>query len=261
MIRERHIKSGRLLEVDFYPVYPNGRRMSERAPKSEVSTEEQQEYNKNQSTRRLIRLVNANFDNEDVFLHLTFSPENVPQSEEKMRQLVNNYFNRIRYYRKKHNLVEMKYILVPEKKVYRTGPYAGLVNWHCHIFITGQDMTRDQLEDMWKLGTANANRYQPDTFGPETAAKYLAKDPQGKKRFIPSKNLTKPFRPKPKDGRIGRKTVERMAKIHRDDRAYWERRYKGYDFIDCFPRFNEFNSHWYVSVVMFKRQKQKKRKE
>lgn len=257
MIREKKIYSGRMLEADFYPVYENRRRLPERAAKNKITSEEQAEYNRQQSEKRFIRLVNCNFGTDDIFLHLTYAPENAPGNEDAARRDVNNYLRRVKYYFQKHKLGKLKYIYVIEQKVYRKGRFAGLVNWHCHLFITGGAFDRDTAEKMWKKGMANADRYQPDTFGPETAARYLCKDPQGRKRFVCSKNLKKPVE-KHKDGKVGRKTVEKMAKIYAYDREYWERRYPGYDFINCIPRFNDYNSNWYVSVVMFRHKKEKK---
>lgn len=256
MIREKQIKSGRLFETSFYPVYDSGRRMKEKKERKEISSEEQQAYNRKRAEKKFIRLVNCNFDNEDIFLHLTYDPVNAPLSEEGARKDVTNYLRRIKRYRKKQGLPDLKYIYVLEQKVYKTGRYAGLVNWHCHMFMNGGGFTRDMAEDMWTKGMTNADRYQPDTFGPETAAKYLCKDPQGKKRFVTSKNLKKPVESKPKDGKVGRRTVEKMAKLHCDDKEYWERRYKGYNFIKCDAHYNEYNGHWYVSVVMFKHKSQ-----
>ena len=41
MQRERITKSGRLLDIDFYPVLADGRRLPTRAPKTKRSTAEQ----------------------------------------------------------------------------------------------------------------------------------------------------------------------------------------------------------------------------
>lgn len=68
MIRERRIKAGKLLEADFYPVYPSGRRIPERAARSKPTSDEMKRYNAEQARRRLIELVNANFDDGDIFL-------------------------------------------------------------------------------------------------------------------------------------------------------------------------------------------------
>ena len=105
---------------------------------------------------------------------------------------------------------------------------------------------------MWTNGPrTNCNNYQPEKFGPEAAARYMSKDPQGAKRFCCSRNLEKP-KEKTKDGKISRTAVERMATERVDDAAYWEKRYKGYRFLRCYSRFNEYNGRWYVSAVMYK---------
>ncbi len=288
MQREKLTISGPLLEADFYPVFENGRRMPTRAPKTKISTREQQRYNTIMATKKLIRLVNANFDSSDYWMHPTYEPKYAPQSEEQARRDIVNYLRRVKTKRKsllnqlekklksaKEALKKMpdnafilssvedvkaqisklkapfKYVYVIEKQIYKTGIYAGLVNWHFHLFLTG-GIDDKMLEKMWPKGLrANCDNYQPDKFGPEAAAKYMSKDPQGSKRFSYSRNLEQPNE-KTKDGRVSRNTVARMATERIDDREYWERRYKGYRFIRCYNRFNEYNGHWYVTAVMYK---------
>ncbi len=288
MQREKQTFSGPLLEVDFYPVFEDGRRMPTRAPKTNPSSEEKRKHNRTVATKKFIRLANANFDTTDYLMHPTYPPEYAPQSEEEARKDIVNYLRRVRTKRAseakklKKNLksaqeaaaqmpdntylstsVEnlkaeilkleqpFKYIYVIEKQVYKSGKYAGCINWHFHLFMTG-GLDGRTLERMWKNGArANCNNYQPDKFGPEAAARYMSKDPQGNKRFSYSRNLTKPTE-KVKDGKVSRNTVARMAKERVDDRAYWEKRYKGYRFIRCYNRFNEYNGHWYVSAIMYK---------
>lgn len=275
MIRERRTKSGKLLEVDFFPVWEDGRRMPTRAPKTKKSTEEQAKYNKRQAEKKLIRLVNANFDTGDIFMHPTYAPGNAPQSDEEARRDIVNYFRRVKRKRisEAKRIKELlkakpddkrlqeqlkkleqpfKYIYVIEKVTYKTGKRKGYDDWHFHAFLTG-GIDRDTLEDMWPYGMrTNADRYQPEKFGPESAAKYVSKDPQGSKRFCYSKNLTKPDILPPKDGRISAEGVMRLATLRIDDNEYWERKYKGYHFIKCYSRYNEYNGHWYVSVIMYK---------
>lgn len=251
MERERHIKSGPLLEVDFYPVTADGRRLPERAPKSKPSTKEQLKYNQNQAAKKLIRLVNANFALGDLFVHLTYQPEHVPKTEGDVRRDVQNYIRRIKRYRRKQGMSPMKYIYVIEKQICKSGKRKGEISWHVHMMMS--EMDRNTAEDMWGKGVrVNADRFQPETFGPEAAARYISKDPQGSKRFVYSRNLDKPQTPPPRDGKITCRGVERMARERVDDAAYWERRYKGYRFLYCFPRLNPYNGHWYVSVVMYK---------
>lgn len=288
MQREKQTRSGPLLEVDFYPVFSDGRRLPTRKPKTKPSTAEQKRYNRTIATKKFIRLANANFDSSDYLMHPTYSPQNAPQDENEARRDIVNYLRRVKTKRKSEakrlradlkkakeaadampdndflsasvKKIEaqiakleapFKYIYVIEKQIYKTGIYAGRVNWHFHLFITGgiEDKT---LEDMWTNGLrTNCNNYQPEKFGPEAAARYMSKDPQGAKRFCCSRNLEKP-KEKTKDGKISRTAVERMATERVDDAAYWEKRYKGYRFLRCYSRFNEYNGRWYVSAVMYK---------
>ena len=275
MEREKRTRSGKLLEVDFYPVFADGRKMLSRAPKSKDSTPEQQKYNTTQAVKKFVRLVNANFDNTDLFMSPTYLPEKAPQSEEEARRDIVNYLRRVKTKRaaelrkiekqfaqksddkdltkRRDKLAApFRYIYVIEKQTYKTGANKGRNNWHFHLFLTG-GLDRDTLEDMWPHGVrVNTHRFQPERFGPEAAARYCSKDPQGSKRFCYSRNLQKPIVAPTRDGKITPRGVEKLATERVDDREYWERRHKGYKFIRCFARYNVFNGYWYVSVVMYK---------
>lgn len=277
MVREKRIYSGPLLESTFGHVFNDGRNMPTRAPKEKMSTKEQSEYNKRQAEKKLIRYVNANFNNTDILMHPTYEQDKAPQSEAEARRDINNYIRRQKTFREseakriqKHlelnpaderamkNLKKLrepfKYIYALEKVEYKTGKKSGSINWHIHLFMTGGgDGDRDRAEEMWKNGLrSNADRFRPDKWGPEAAAKYISKDPQGTKRFVCSQNLAKPIIPKPRDGKMTAKQVERLAKERIDDREYWEKRYKGYRFLKCYARQNPYNGYWYVSVVMYR---------
>lgn len=289
MIREKHTKSGKLFEADFYPIWENGNKMPVRAPKTQLSTIAQQRYNDIMAIKKFVRLANANFDNTDYLLHPTYRPECAPQDEKQARKEMVNFIRRIKTKRASElkaaqkvlkeaeealaksprnkfllkSILELKrkirkleqpfkYIYVIEKQIYKTGKYAGCINWHFHLFISG-GLDSKTIEGMWKNGVrTNCNHFQPEKFGPEAAAVYMSKDPQGAKRFVYSRNLKKPTVSKPKDGRITPRGVEKLAMLRVDDREYWEKRYKGYRFLRCYARFNAYNGHWYLSVVMYK---------
>ncbi len=275
MERIKQTKSGRLMEVDFYPVFEDGRRIPTRAPKTKRSTKEQEKYNRNQAIKKTVRLINANFDTGDILMHPTYEQDKAPQTYEEAVRDISNYIRRVKTKRvaelkritgllkkdpkdkqlrkqQKKLSAPFKYYIAIEEEIYKTGKRAGRSNWHFHLFMTG-GIDRDTLEDMWPNGMrTNADRFQPERFGPEAAARYISKCPKGKKRFRHSQNLTAPTVPKPKDGIISRRGVERLAKERVDDREYWEKRYKGYRFIRCFPRYNEYNRHWYVTVIMYR---------
>lgn len=277
MEREKRTCSGPLLEVDFYPVWKDGRRMPEREPKKKISTEAQKKYNDNQMQKKAIRLINANFDEGDIFMSPTYNPANAPQSYEEVCRDADNYLRRVKRKRNMElkriakmlekdscnsKLLELKkkleqpfkYFYSVEEVNYKTGIYAGKKNWHLHMFLTG-GLSRDAFEDIWGANVrVNTNRFQPERFGPEAAARYITKDAKGKRRIKHSRNLCEP-KVKTSDGKITKKGVELLAKRRVDDKKYWERRYKGYKFIRCFPRYNEYNGHYYLTVIMYRSDK------
>lgn len=287
MIREKRIYSGKLLDVDFYPVFSDGRRMPSRAPKSKKSTEAQEKYNRNQAVKEFIRIANTNFDNNDYFFHPTFQAHLAPKSREELIKTVANYLQRVKRRRvtelkrakkaldampdtkelreERKNLKArikvlerpFKYAYAPEMVRYKSGPYKGRVNWHVHMFVTGglDDRT---MERIWDKGVSvNCNNFQPETFSPEASARYMLKSKGEKKKYICSRNLTKPKVPHPakRDGKTSAYQLERWAAQRVDDAAFWERRYKGYKFIRCFPRKNPYNGRWYLSVIMYRTDK------
>lgn len=274
MEREKKTISGRLLEADFYPVWENGSKMPVRPSGTKESSEAQKKYNNNVAIKRAVRLINANFDNEDLLLTYTYEQKFAPLTIEGASRDMDNYKRRIKTRRaselkriekllktdlqnKKYRALlkklkaPFKYYYTIEEVIYKTGSLKGQKNYHVHLFMTG-GLDRDTVEAMWgKSVRVNARRFRPEVFGPEAAARYISKDPQGRKRFRHSQNLVQP-ETRVKDGHISSRTVERMAKQLVDDKKYWERRYKGYRFLRCFSRFNKYNGHWYVSVVMYK---------
>lgn len=274
MEREKKTISGRLLEADFYPVWENGSKMPVRPSGTKESSEAQKKYNNNMAIKRAVRLINANFDNEDLLLTYTYEQKFAPSTIEEASRDMDNYKRRIKTRRaselkriekllktdpqnKKYRALlkklkaPFKYYYTIEEVIYKTGLLKGQKNYHVHLFMTG-GLDRDTVEAMWgKSVRVNARRFRPEVFGPEAAARYISKDPQGRKRFRHSQNLVQP-ETRVKDGHISSRTVERMAKQLVDDKEYWERRYKGYRFLRCFSRFNKYNGHWYVSVVMYK---------
>lgn len=285
-IRNKKTISGPMLEVDYYPVFNDGRRVPTRAPKTKPSTEAQEKYNRAQAKKKIVRLVNANFDNTDYFVHPTYEDWQAPQTEEQARKDIVNYLRRIKTKRKsemkkieaelkelesfytdkeskftaarldklRHKVKKLseplKYIYVMERQEYKSGKRKGQLNWHFHLFMSG-GLDAETIESMWPY-RINCNRYMPEKFGFEAAAKYIAKDPCGNKSFAYSKNLNQPTVLEPKDGRVTKKYVERIARERVDDKDFWEKKFKGYRFVKLVKKFNEFNLNWYVSVIMVK---------
>ncbi|MBR0537480.1 MAG: hypothetical protein IJK40_04970 [Clostridia bacterium] len=289
MQNERRTYSGRLLDVDFYPVYNDGRRLPTRAPKTKPSSEEQQKKNDRRAKKNIVRLINANFATGDIWATFTFDADHAPADVGEARRLVYNYIRRVKSKREKARkdaegelraliaAVEtatkkqaarirkridalkktvrlmrrpFKYFIVIVEDEYKSGPKAGQKSYHFHAFITG-GLPREEMEAMWTAGTCNADAFRPEKFGPEAAARYVANNPRGSRRYSYSKNMEDPV-VKDRKGSVTRRQVEKMCKERVDDAAYWERRYPGCRFLRAYPRWNDFNKHWYLSVVMYR---------
>lgn len=287
MQREKRTVSGRLLEADFFPVFRSGRAMPTRAPKEKQSSAAQAKYNRQQAIKKLIRLVNANFDDGDYLMHPTYAQAQAPKDWDEAQRNIRNYVRRVRDARKRklreveqniedaealcrvapNKYIEqtlsrlvrtaeklsapLKYAIAIEEVTYKTGEKKGQTNYHYHLFITG-GLPRSTMENLWNKGErVNCDRFRPDTFGPEAAARYISKQCAGKKRIIYSRNLEEP-KVKIKDGGVTKRQVEKWCADRVDDAEFWEKRYKGYKFVRAFPRWNEYNANWYLSVVMYK---------
>ena len=249
MIREKNIISGSMYEAEFYPIFSNGRRIPSRGKKTKPSSKEQQNLNDKNARKKIVRLVNANFGKDDIVIHGTYRDDEMPTSESECRRDIQNYIRRIKRYRKREKMPDMKYIYVIEAK---TSKSTGIIRYHFHM-ITNK-MNRDIAEKMWLYGDwTNADRLQPNEKGCEALAKYLVKNPEGGKRWAQSKNLKKPKIQKPKDGKISKRYLSKLSTERIDDAEYWEKRYKGYKFIEANAVFNGYNGYWYLSVVMYKK--------
>lgn len=281
MIKEKITKAGKLLNTDFYPCFDNGRKMPTQS-KVQGSTEAQKKYNDNKATKEAVYIVNENFDEYDHIGHLTYASECAPQNEEGARRDMTNALRRIKRKRARElkkvekqlaklpdteELAELrkkleikrdklsapfKYMYVIEKVTYQRGPFKGRDNWHFHIFMTG-GLERSEVEAIWKHGVrSNVDQFQPDRFGPEAMANYMSKDPKGTKRFVCSRNISRTYKqPKIKNSRFSKRTLAKLAQERCDDAQYWEKRYPGYRFMRSFARFNDYNCHWYLTVVMY----------
>lgn len=226
-IREQKTISGNVMDIDFFAVHESGRRVSERAPKTRMSSDEQKEANRKAAIKKLFRLVHANFDNRDFWCHFGYASENAPQTLCEALNDFYNYIRKVRKYRREHGLGEMVYICIPEVKTYKRGPNAGRKNFHFHFWMTGRGLTRDMAEDMWEPRGTKGNRVEVDRFmherfGYKAAVTYVQKQLSVQRSIIRARVLKSLSLEKPIDGETSRLTVERMAKIHCGDRAYWE---------------------------------------
>lgn len=261
LTREQRIIAGPRMEVSFYEIWPDGRRVSQRLPKEKRTPEAMAKYNRDKAQKKLLLLVNANFIKGDLLLTLTFDDEHLPEDWEEVHRMLENYILRLRRWRRKAGLSELKYLYTVEETERRSGRHAGKKHWHIHMFLSAMD--RDAAEELWPAGVrVNARRYNPERFGPEAAAKYIGKalgvqgDGGRGKRFAYSRNLQQPERLEPRDGRITQRAVKQMVQKREHDGEYWERKYPGYRFAGFEKPAelcrNPYNGYYYLTVVLYK---------
>lgn len=243
-IREQRTYCGaQYMTVDLFQ-YTEAAQMAtrkHRRRREKVSLPKQRNLNSKRARRYFIQLVNANFGLEDIHFTATYDRDHLPETEEDAKREVRNYLRRVEYRRRKLGLPPMKYIVVTEYG-------ANGKRIHHHIIMSG-GISRDDLELMWtqerinwkkaerdpayrrslrRIGYANADRLQFGENGLEALARYLMKDPAGKKRWSGSQNLEKPVRAT-NDTKYSVRMLERFAESGMIwEREFWEKRYPGY---------------------------------
>lgn len=243
--REKKIYSGKMLEVEVYPITLQERKQK-RKKKEKESALKQRNLNDKNAKKHLIRLLNTNFTDKDLVVHLTYTDKELPKSEEEARRDVSNYIRRTKRYREKNGLAPLKYIAVIEYKDQVENSKA--IRMHHHIVIS--EMDRDAAEQLWTKGRANADRLKGDEFGYEALGRYVTKDPKGNKRWTQSKNLKQPI-VKVNDFKFSKRKAIEMSR-YLDDRAMHEKLYPGYILSDCKATVNEITAETYLYIKMRK---------
>ena len=239
--RTRTIKAGRRLEAEVYPIF--GRRMEAqaRAAKSRITPEKQQRLNMERARRHFIRLVDANFDEKDI--HLTLTYMNAPEYE-RARKDVRNFLLKVKRIREKRGLPPLK--------------YAGMIEGnddgkreriHIHLLMSG-GMEREELERIWARGYANADRLRPDENGLEGIARYIVKQQKNRKKWFASRNLIQP-KSRTSDTKMSNAKVKRIARDFRNEAAeIMEKAYPGYQLVKCGVYYSDVVDGVYIRCVM-----------
>ncbi len=236
--REKRYYSGNYLEVDIYPVFGRaGQRRSRYKPTSEC----QKELNRRNAEKKLIRLMNANFTEDDYKIELTYRNDTLPEDDDAALKELRNFLRRLKRLRRKKGLPELKYVAATEKGT-RKGRY------HHHLVISG-DLDIKEIRKVWARGIVHFSPLEFNEEGIEALARYHMKEPIGSKFFQASRNLTQP-EIETRDAVFSQKTVNAMAKIAGDG-AMWEGIYDGYTFVSAEPFYNDYNRHQYITVRMY----------
>lgn len=260
----KEVYAGDQLEIEIYPEFTKQQATAEGiTPVKKAKRQQTQRLlNSKNSRKQFWRLAEHNFTNSDYWITLTYAG-NQPTLEEAQK-CIQRYLRNINGKRKRRGFPNAKYLYVTET----VSEEGETVRAHHHLFLSGDCLTLDELNDMWKYGRRNQlRRIEKDEDGIRGAASYMVKEKQDtkrkkyKKRWNGSANLEKP--PEKKHHQTKQKTVNRMVKERDYIRRYVEaqKRYTGYIYSGAEIYFNEWNARYYVRVRMRKGQKPDEQEE
>lgn len=253
--REKKYVCGEYLDVFIYPVFEAGSRRGGKRVKRRPSTQAQKKLNQRHREEKLVRLLHANFTQDDLEIHLTYTGAQ-PASDEETMRLVRNWIRCIQRLRKKLGLPPLKYIVVTQR-----GKRGG--RYHHHVTLSG-GVDRDMLEKLWTHGYANSRRLQFTEKGLAGLGHYITKSHVGKKAWTASKNLVDP-EPRTRDGRISARKARALAGDIQDNTQF-EALYPGYLLSEATEFHNDFNGGCYLVARFYRedgefiKQKEKRKK-
>ena len=198
MIRRKTYTTGNYMEMEMFNLSPQKKPFS-RAKKVKESTPAQKNLNDKKSKRQFRRILHENFTKGDLALHLTFDEDHLPETEKDALRLIS------------------KYVYVFSEVDGETGE---IVRKHFHMIISG-GLIRDEIEDKWKYGYANADRLRFTETGIEKLANYMIDQACGKRRWKGSNNLVKP-EPVVSDRAVSKTDIEKIRR-NPDDTEFIEK--------------------------------------
>ena len=248
--RRSVVLAGDRMECDIYPVFGRDEMQKARAAKKNITPEKQKRLNDERARRRLIQLADANFTEKDIHLTLTYKHETTLPA---CRKDVRNFLLRVKRYREKHGMDELKYIYTIEgrQEISRGMPVSRI---HIHMLMNG-GLSRELLEEMWELGYANADRLQPTERGLEEIASYIIKEARtkGARKWSASRNLKQPQR-RTTDAKTSNRIVKAIAHdIRNEAKEEMEKLYPRYRFVECKVYYSDQLDGVYIRVLMRKR--------
>ena len=250
--RSKTIKSGDVLEVELFPIWST---QSEATRAKKATTRQaQRNLNDKNAKKRIIRKINTNFTEEDLAITLTYA-DGVPEQEQARRD-IQNYLRRVRAFRKRNGLPELKYVYVIE---FSGDQGRTKKRVHHHVIMSGMD--RDEAEKLWGKGYANARRLQPDEYGLEALARYMTKEPNGGKRWCASRNLKEPTITAA-DTKISKKRVQSMAQdFDNAPAAIFGKLFPDYEFNDCSVATSSYVAGAYIYARLHRKKAAPKKKQ
>lgn len=259
--RTKTTKAGEMLEIQAFPSFLNRQDYS-RAKKSKPSRKEQQNLNEANARKKIVRQVNANFTTDDYWGTRGWDFSRMPKTRDEAYHEGVKYVDRINYRRRKDGLPPMKYIFCIEEVEGDPSKGEPPMKYHLHMVMDSL-LNRDILEDLWDGGEyPQTRRLKIKDFGGLTGmATYIAKNPDGKKRWRQSRGLKQRSREPSYSYRLFSKAkVKKMVEMIRNSESLkdvFEKAYPGYIYSDEYPcevKQNEKIGGYYLYCRMYRKQ-------
>ena len=240
--RTRTIKAGPRLEVEIYPIFGREKSGRLRAAKHNLTPEAVQRNNEERSRRKLIQWIDANFCEKDYHVTLTYA--GTPPAYDQARKDVKNFLRAVKRKREQRGLDELKYVYTIEDE--QDGKRKRI---HIHAIMNG-GISREELEQIWGQGYANADNLQPDENGLEAIARYITKQQKNRRKWARSRNLTRP-KVRGSDTKVSNARVRRLAvDFPNSAKEIMERLYPNYTHTRTIMRFSDVVDGAYIRCVM-----------
>lgn len=132
--------SGVVLEQEVFHIAPNTQNLRQAEPKPLIlrTDEEREEYNRKQSLKRFVRLVNANFSPTAYYVTLTYDNEHLAPDFAAAKRDLDNYIRRMQY----------AFPAMTAVAVMGRGKRGGRI--HFHLIVSGA--TKRALAAKWTRG-------------------------------------------------------------------------------------------------------------
>lgn len=229
---------------DVYPAFTHTK--SRKKKKYKPTSETQKAINQRNAEKYLEMLIEANFDDNDYYLTLTYNKE--PETAEEAEKNAYNYIRQLEYKCKKQGKERPCVIWCTEH-----GKTSG--RFHHHLIVKCA-LGREALENVWRdkrhatHGRSNADRLQFDENGLAALSVYLQKKPIGKQRWHRTRNMKEPI--KRENDNMSQKQFKALFDKHATSEDY-ERAFPGYTLAGEPKRvYNEVNGCCYLSFKMYR---------
>lgn len=186
--RKKTITAGRIIKTILYTApEPRDGKLT-RAEKSRMTTAAQKAMNDKTARGRLEMLIAANFTKQDLFITLTYRPEDLPSKRAKAVKCVRKFLKDLRKYRTVRGR-ELRYIYTTEEK-------HGEARLHHHLIINATKQDIEIIRSLWPYGDIiDAEQIDENDFA--ALAMYITKEsaegrPVGAQMWTRSRNLKQP---------------------------------------------------------------------